>query len=89
MMLGEGIDELNPYFDDEVFFTDHSVKRNIEVVTDTASKMVFVDTGFVRVPYVEMKSRFNAIAALRTPRPQSAIRQHFSPVTGSFCVQRP
>lgn len=60
-MLGEGIDNLDPFFKDEAFFTDLSVKRNLEVVTDTASKMVFVDTGFIRVPYVEMKSRFKTL----------------------------
>ena len=60
-MFGEGIDKLDPFVEDEVFFTDLSVKRNVEVHTDTASKMVFVDTGFVRVPYVEMKSRFKTM----------------------------
>ena len=60
-MFGAGIGILDPFVEDEVFFADLSVKRNVEVHTDTASKMVFVDTGFVRVPYVEMKSRFKTL----------------------------
>ena len=60
-LFGNGIDELDLFVEDKVFFTDLSVKRNVEVHTDTASKMVFVDTGFVRVPYVEMKSRFKTL----------------------------
>ena len=60
-MFGAGINKLDPFVEDEVFFKDLSVKRNIQIHTDTASKMVFVDTGFIRVPYVEMKSRFKTI----------------------------
>lgn len=60
-MFGAGIDKLDPFVEDEVFFADLSVKRKVEVFTDTASKMVFVDTGFVRVPYLDMKSRFKTL----------------------------
>jgi len=60
-MYGEGIDKFDPFVEDEVFFTDLSVKRNAEVLVDTASKMVLVDTAFIRVPYVEMKSRFKTM----------------------------
>ncbi len=59
--FGEGINKFDPFVEDEVFFTDLSVERNVEVLTDTASKMVFVDTAFIRVPYVEMKSRFKTL----------------------------
>ena len=59
--FGEGINKFDPFVEDEVFFTDLSVKRNVEVLIDTASKMVFVDTAFIRVPYVEMKSRFKTL----------------------------
>ena len=40
-----------------VYFTDLSVKRNLDQVTDTAFKLVATDTGFIKVPYVEYKNR--------------------------------
>ena len=40
-----------------VYFTDLSVKRNLDRVTDTVFKLVATDTGFIKVPYVEYKNR--------------------------------
>ena len=40
-----------------IYFTDLSVKRNLDQVTDTAFKSVATDTGFIKVPYVIYKNR--------------------------------
>lgn len=59
-----GMLSANPVFsageqvkDPLTFFTDLSVKRNIDQVKDTAYKQVATDTGFIKVPYVEYKNR--------------------------------
>lgn len=55
---GEKIIDTEAYLPAEPFYTDLSVKRYIEEYTDTASRLMPTDTGFIRVPYVEIKTRF-------------------------------
>jgi len=52
-----GVSNLNALPPALAYFTDLSVKRNINQVTDTAFKLVATDTGFIKVPYVEYKNR--------------------------------
>jgi len=51
------ISYLNSCPPNEVYFTDLSVKRNINRITDSAYKQVATDTGFIKVPYLEYKTR--------------------------------
>ena len=41
---------------DIVFFSDKSVKKSLTVSSDTTYRLIESDTGFVRVPHVELKS---------------------------------
>mgnify|MGYP001141553688 CR=1 FL=1 len=40
------------------FFTDQSVKRNVEQYSDTTYRLVQTDTSFIRVPYVDLRERY-------------------------------
>ncbi|MBN2350173.1 MAG: DUF4831 family protein [Bacteroidales bacterium] len=54
--IGKGIlrfSEFSNKGDNEIYFTDLSVKRNITQTKDTAYKQIFKDSTYVRIPYLK------------------------------------
>ncbi len=44
-----------------VYFKDLSVKRNVEMSSDTAYRLIETDTAFIRVPYFQKKERIKTL----------------------------
>ncbi len=51
-------EELEEELDDEVYFKDMTVKPYHMESSDTVYSLIETDTGFVKVPHVQLKSRF-------------------------------
>ncbi len=54
------IHEIESIAGDEIFFTDKTVKRNLTEKPDTIYRLIESDTGFVRVPHVQLKSNLKS-----------------------------
>lgn len=55
------INNIEDYYIEKPFYPDLTVKGGLEKYQDTASRLMPTDTGFVRVPYVEINTRYKSI----------------------------